>query len=188
VNSYEELKNTGDFKMLEGPSFKEGVPNAQAWAEFLSGIKVEKGKQFANLWFEKAVNAGGVPLRKDLEFTELVKFGTNLFLAKLDEDKKWVTTYCGTDLVEKTDYDSTGEYIDVMDEEETVSFWYKSLEIITKEHKPLIEFHTLIFANKEYIHSLAINFPLRSKIDEEPDIFIALELFNDQSFVPDHMK
>ena len=69
-----------------------------------------------------------------------------------------------------------------------MDLWYQSLEIIINEHKPLIEFHTLVFAQKEFIHSLAINFPLRSTAGEEPDIFIALELFDDKPLVPDHMK
>lgn len=163
------------------------IPSFEEWEYFLSNIQSEKGTDFSNLWYSKAKETGGVPLRKDFSFEELVKYGTNIFMAKLDASGKWLTTFCGNDIVENTGFDSTGKVLNEFGHSETLDVWLDTLTVLVNEYKPVIEFHTLEFINKDHVHCMAINFPLRSEGSDTPDIFISYEVFTHDSLKPDNL-
>lgn len=168
---------TQDLRALKGPSFLDGLPSDQEWGKFLNNIENEKAVAFANLWHAKASEASGVPLRKEFSFEEFVKYGTNLFICKLNEDNNWVNTFSGSVIVEKAGYDPTGK---VFGEGESpiVNFWLGNVKNLTKEHCPIIEFYKFNFGSKKYVNCTAVNFPLRSEAGLSPEIFVAYEFYN----------
>ena len=94
--------------------------------EFINKIADEKAVRFAELWFAKANEANGVPLRKDFSFEEFVKYGENLLICKIDIDKNWVTTYCGSEIVENSGFDFSGKLLGEFSTRQIVVFWEKN--------------------------------------------------------------
>ncbi|MDG1708445.1 MAG: hypothetical protein P8H03_06765 [Emcibacteraceae bacterium] len=45
----DQYENMGEFSTYVGPSFKNDVPSEQEWQKFLDHIKIDMGKDFANL-------------------------------------------------------------------------------------------------------------------------------------------
>jgi hypothetical protein len=180
-------EKTSGFKIVAGPSFSKKFPSEVEWQDFLKNILDDKGKEFSNLWYSKALAAGGIPLRKDYSIEDMVKYGQNIFIAKREESNRWMVTYCGTDIVKNAGFETTGKYMDEFGNPETMDFWLQSIDILTVEKKPVLEYTTLAFVKKDFIHCLSINFPLRSADDKEPDMFFAFEVFGNKAYAPKYL-
>lgn len=180
-----ESKRTYDFKVIFGPSFKDGLPDHEEWHAFKENILDENGLALAELWYKKAEHEGGVPLRKDFSFEDFVKFGSNIYIAKINDDNIWETTFCGGDIVNKIGFDATGKTLDDFGSPETLEFWLKNLQSLTGESKVYAEFYTLEFPDNQRIHCTAINFPLKSGDKDFPDINLNYETFTNENLLYD---
>lgn len=167
-----------------GPSFQNGLVDPEEWETFKKNIKCENSAALTDLWHKKADVANGVPNRKDFRFEDLVKFGSNLYLAKLTEDNRWLTTFCGEGIVNTVGFDASSKYIDEFGPPELLEYWLKNLKELTDHSKPFMEYYTLEFANREFIHCSSINLPLKSEGSDFPDIVMTHEAYSAESSIP----
>lgn len=179
------LKRTFDYKVIFGPSFSAGLTEHEEWQSFKKLILNPNSLALAELWHEKALKAGGVPFRQDFSFREFVKFGSFIFLAKLNEENRWRTTYCGEGIVWNSGLEPTGKCLDEFGTPETLKFWLDNLKALTDESKIYLEFFKLEFTTGEIIHSTVINLPLKSKDSNFPDINLTYDAFTSESLAPE---
>ena len=151
-----------DQELVLGPSFKEAADTGDLWRDFLSQVDDPLALPFAELWGKKACAVDGVPLRKDFDFKELVKFGSNMCIAKLTNDGRWLTTFCGDAIVERIDMELTGKHIDEFADPDTLPFWEQSCHHLSDDCRPVIEKYNLDFAEKTYTRVTSVNLPLKS--------------------------
>ena len=163
-----------------GPSFLNGPPAPEAWDAFAQVIVDPACKAITELWLEKARACGGVPLRSDFKFEKLARLGSNLVLFKLDEDDRWLTKFCGSNIVEILGFELTGKHLEDYASENSLEFWMASLKHITDEGRPFFEYYNMDFVEKEYMHCTAINLPLKSGERDYPDA-----LFEALAFLPE---
>lgn len=176
---------TTDFRTIFGPAFKDGLPNPDEWISFKEKIHDESCRTFAELWYSKACLRNDVPFRGDFTFEEFVKYGPSLFLAKQEDDGRWLTTYCGSDVVEKSGFDASGKYFDEFATKETLKFWMDNFSFLTGEGRVFLEYFTLEYLGKKYTHSATISLPLKSDGSDEIDISLSYEMFSVESLYPD---
>lgn len=163
---------TDFYEVFVGPSYLDGLPNQKEWLAFCKSIQHPSSLVFAEMWQEKAVAANGVPLRSDFSFQDLVKYGSSLALYKLTEENRWLTTFCGDEIVQNVGFEPTGKFLDEYADQDTLEYWAKSIKHIIGRCEPVMEFFTLDFANKDYSRSQTLNLPLRSGLRDLPDMFI----------------
>ncbi len=178
-----------DFRSVDGPAFKDGVANDADWQAFVSLIVDEKALALANLWREKAVACGGIPMRKDFSFEEFVRFGSQIYMCKRTEEDRWMTTFCGEAIVDNFGYDPTGEHLDEVDEEDTTEFWYGVLTKMVENHQPFIEYYAMEHEAKPLLapqitHCTGINFPMKSEEGGKADMSLTFEVFTKDSQYP----
>jgi hypothetical protein len=176
------------YKTIDGPSFKDEVPNADAWRKFLASVDHDKAKQFAELWYKKASDQQGVPTRSSLSFEELVPFGPNIYMAKRNDKNIWDTTYCGSAIVSSVGFDASSKSINDFATDETLDFWTMNLNKMLIEHHVFWEFYILGFANKDHVYCTSITFPLSSAGGGEPDVQLVYEIYTDDSLFPDRLS
>ena len=174
-------ERTFDFQTIFGPSFKEKPLDEEEWQSFIKNIRGEKCMELANLWYNKACLAEGVPQCSDFSFEELVKFGTNIFIAKQQDEGRWMTTFCGSEVVEKTGFDSTGKYLDEIATDGMLEYWKNNFKKLVTKVNVYIEYFTLEFANRNYTHCTRINFPIRSSEIDLIDTVLAFDHFSIKS-------
>lgn len=178
-------ERTTDFKTILGPTFRGALPDLDDWISFKEKIRDEKCLALAELWYSKACLRNDVPFRGDFAFEELVNYGQNIFLAKLTDDGRWLTTYCGGDIVEKSGFDATGKYLDEFSAPETLKFWTNNFKSFTGEGSVMLEYFTLEYFGKEYTHCTTLSFPLKSDGSDEIDISFSYDMFTVESLYPD---
>ena len=176
---------TSDYRVVPGPSFSNGLPDLDEWLSFKKLILNPDSLAFAELWFNKATTAKGTPLRKDFSFHELVTYGSNLYMAKLTEDNRWHTTYCGNNIVDELGLDMTGKYLDEFADPETSVYWLDNSGLMTDKTSVYMEFCTLEFLDKEYRHCSMLNLLLKSGSRDFPDIMMVHEAFTNKSLAPE---
>lgn len=165
------------YKVISGASFLESLPSQEQWLDFTKLIQDPMTMAMAELWYKKAIAAKGVPLRKDFSFDDLAKYGSHLLLYKLTEDNRWLTTFCGTTIVDTLGIELTGKYIDEYGDENSLEFWLSNIKYITEQGAPFVEYYSLNFVDKEFVECADINLPLRSGDRDFPDMFFAIMSF-----------
>ena len=165
------------FEVSVGPKFLDGMPGQEEWLAFNVCIDDPKAVALAEVWHDKAKAANGVPLRNDLSFRELVKFGKFLTLYKLTEEDRWLTTFCGEEVVHNVGMELTGKHLDEYASEKTLRFWMDNMTYIRDEGRPYLETFTLDVANKPYRVCQTLNLPLRSGTRPFPDMFVCYESY-----------
>lgn len=169
-------KTTVDsYEIFLGPSYLDGLPDQQEWQAFNEHIQDPASVAFAELWQAKAMAAGGIPLRQDFSFQDLVKYGSRLALYKLTEDNRWLTTFCGDEIVQNVGSELTNKCMDEYADKDTLKFWMDNIEIICGQGKPVMEFYVLDHAGKDYSMCHSLNLPLRSGTRDFSDMFICHE-------------
>jgi hypothetical protein len=176
-SAYIESEETHGYKVISGPSFSDGLPKADDWLSFKEKIKNPEGLDLVELWYAKAREAKGIPLRSDFNFAELVNYGQYLYLGKLNEEMRWETTFCGDGIVREVGYELTGKCLDDLADNVTLEFWEKNLKLLTDESKPFLELFTLEYIGREHIHCKEINLPLMSGNREFPDMNMAYNIY-----------
>ncbi len=173
-------EKTTNYRTLWGPTFKsDGIASEEEWRAYMN-LVVDKGaRNFANLWYDKAVASNGVPLRKDFSLEELVRHGTYLYMSKYNDDGKWETTFCGTGIVEGVGFDPTGKTMDDFGTKETLKFWHDNLKVMVTECQTFIESYKLEFAKKEFLHCTAVTLPARTGNVDHPDVQMVYEFFTE---------
>lgn len=169
--------SSDSFELSVGPKFLDGLPGQEEWVAFNECIEDPKAQAFAGLWHEKAVAANGVPLRKDLSFAELVRFGKHLTLYKLTEEDRWLTTFCGEEVTLNVGMELTGKHLDEYASEETLKFWMDNMKYIQVEGAPYLEIFRLDYAGKPFMKCHTLNLPLRSGGQKLPDMFVCYESY-----------
>ncbi len=178
-------ERTTNYKTIQGPCFKPGdIVSPEDWATFINDMTDEGAIALAQLYYEKAEAANGVPVRKDFTFEELVKHGSNMYMAKYNDEGKWETTFCGNTIAESVGFDPTGKTLDDFGTDESLAFWLENFEIMVKECRSNLEFQTLEFANKEYLHCTSFNLPLRSGKTDHPGMCMVYEYFSTETMLP----
>jgi hypothetical protein len=187
-NIGELTKRTFDYKTIMGPSFLNGLPDNDEWQKFKKYINHEQTLALTELWFEKASKTNGVPLREDFSFDEFVQYGSNIYIAKLKEDNRWHTTFCGGSLVDVLGFDATGKCLDEFATPETLKFWVDNLNIMVEQETVYLEFYSLELTNNEISHSLTISLPLKSDTDSISDTSLTHEVFTSENLFPDSLE
>lgn len=171
-----------------GPSFLNGLPDLDEWQKFKNYIKHEQALALMDLWFEKASQAGGVPLRGDFSFDEFVLFGSNIYIAKLKEDGRWHTTFCGGSIVDALGFDVSGKCLEDFATPETLKFWLDNLTIMTEQERTYFEFYSLELAENEISHSMSVTLPLKTDKDSISNTGLTFEIFTEENLYPDSLK
>ncbi|MCH8863338.1 MAG: hypothetical protein IID51_12635, partial [Proteobacteria bacterium] len=114
---------------------------------------------------------------KEFSFRDLTKYGSSLALYKLTEDDRWLTTFCGEEIVQDVGFELTGKYLDEYADKDTLEFWMENIKFICGQGKPIMESYTLDHANREYAKCLSLNLPLKSGVHDFPDMFICHETY-----------
>ena len=174
-----------DLTVVPGPSFRNGFPSRGNWQAFVSQIQEEPLNTFTQLWAEKALAADGVPLRKNFSFRELAKHGPFLVLYKLTEENRWLTTFCGTSIVEVLGEEITNRHLDEYGSEDTLDFWMENVRYLQEDAKPIIEFYNLKFVDKQYLRCSSVNLPLKSGTRDFPDMMFEIISFGPETFKTD---
>lgn len=173
---------------IYGPSFQGTPADPDDWRKFKKNVKCEISLGLSDLWHEKASTANGIPSRKDFPFEELVNFGSNLYMARLTEDNRWLTTFCGEGIVNTVGFDASGKYIDEFGPPDLLKYWLKNLKELTDHSRPFMEYYTLEFADREFIHCSSVNLPLKSEGSDFPDIVMSHEAYSVESAAPDYLR
>lgn len=169
------------YEVFLGPSYLQGLPALDEWRAFNGSIQDPESLAFAELWQKKATIIKGVPLRKDLGFRDLVRFGRNLVLYKRTNDDRWLTTFCGDEIVQNVGIELTGKCLDEYADKDTLEYWMQNIEYVCNQGKPIMEFYTLDHASKDYSLCQSLNLPLRSNNSDLPDMFVCHEVYSDES-------
>ena len=181
-------EKTFDYRTVYGPSFKDGLPNDDEWEEFKRIFSDADALAATELWYSKAKEAGGVPDRSMFSFEELVPYGRNIYMAKLNDEQLWNTTYCGEAIVSNVGLDATGKTLDDFATPETLKFWMKNLDKMLIEHHLFMEYYTLGFVNKDYIYCSSLTYPLKTIGSDIPNMHLVYEVFSSKNLFPDHLK
>jgi len=177
-----------NLRSIVGPSFKECLPSEDEWLFFKKSVNDEKGLAILNLWYEKAKSANGIPLRKEFSFEDLVSYGSNIHIMKLNENNSWETTFCGNAIVSAAGFDATNKCLEDFACPETLKFWVDNLDIMIEKHTPFLEFYTLEFVNKDFIHCSSVNLPMKSENSDFPNSHLSYEIYTSETMLPDHLK
>lgn len=169
------------FEVSVGPGFLDGLPSQEDWLAFKERIEEPNSAVFAGLWQEKAKAENGVPLRSALSFRELVKYGKHLTLYKLTEEERWLTTFCGDEVVVNLGMELTGKHLDEYGCEETLKFWMSNMKYIRDQGRPYMETFTLDYVGKPYSVCRTLNLPLRSGNRDFPDMFVCYETYTSRN-------
>ncbi|MCC3860948.1 hypothetical protein [Pseudemcibacter aquimaris] len=175
---------TFNYRTIQGPSFLNGIPEAAEWADFKEKILCDKSKSLSELWFEKVIESGGIPDRKDFAVEEFIKFGTNIFIGKLTDDGKWLTTYCGSGIADSVGLDASNKTFEDYAKPKTQKFWEDNLKMLTDDGKVYLEYYSFEYDNHEIKHCAAINLPLYSDGSPFPNVNLSYESFNREDLYP----
>ena len=161
-----------------GPSFIEGLPSGEDWEAFRGQIPNLDTLAFCDLWYQKAQEKQEIPLRKDFDVREFAKFSSHLILYKATDDDRWLTTFCGDEIVHQVGMEITGKHMDEYADAKTLKYWMRTIVEMVDGAKPFMENYVLEYAGRSHMMCHCINLPLKGERDSGVNMFICHETYS----------